>query len=256
MNNSNVPVNEDFVFTLDGEPVKDMVSHVPLGAAGTPEAHHTLRIPYRLTLRGAHAFGLRLDPAQDAMAWDDQRAMVLEVADQIKVLVIGAEDGAIPRPPAPAIARPRSRSAAFYLEAALSPYSGGTTTRPGAGSASAAIPWSIQPTYRGINQVNDSAIAGCSAVFVCDVPVVPAGVADALARFTRAGGRLIWVLGPAVNGRGVQSDLCSPIIAGFLPAALGAPVVTQAAFPLDWADMHASLLPIFMTARSHSGPNW
>ena len=161
------------------------------------------------------------------MAWDDRRDLVVNVEDQINVLVIGAED-------ADARGQPRPRSSAFYFQAALAPFAGNT-------AGGVIVPWAIKPVYQGINQVQKApALAGFSAIFVCDVPRIPAAFADSLARYTANGGRLIWVLGPSID-----SAAYNQILLGngrdLLPAPLGQPVVAAEASPIDWVDLHSGL---------------
>ena len=226
VNNGEPPNLRDFALTVDGKPAQGSGPHTPrvtLGAGGTTGSRVVVKIPYRLTRAGAHVFGLETNDHADAMEWNDRRAISLEVAEQVKVLVIGAE------PPVGARSTPPPRSAAFYLMAALAPYEG-----------NAAIPWSIQPTYRGISQLG-SDLQDYAAVFMCDVPTVSAEQADALAAYVRgtgSGGRIVWILGPNVDAAVYNQVLTTR---GLLPSPLGAPVMALRALALDWVDMRAGL---------------
>jgi hypothetical protein len=201
-----------------------MLSHVQLGAAGTGSARTVVKLPLRLTQSGLHRFGVQLQNAQDAMEWDDHRELVLDVAEQIRVLVVGAEDASTD-------GQPRSRSAAFYFQAALAPF----------GDRAGAPPWSIKPTYRGISQIRSADdLASCSAVFLCDVPRIPVQVADELARYAHAGGRIVWVLGPSIDAVS-YNDVLLGQNRDLLPSPLAQPLVAAAAAPVDWIDLHSGL---------------
>jgi hypothetical protein len=228
LNNGDAADVRDFTFTVDGKPVAGTTQRVQLGAAGTASARTTLRIPYRLTEPGLHRFGLQLENAPDALAWDDRREIVLVVAPGVKVLILGAEE-------ATQGSRPRARSAALYFEAALAPFAG----------RSGAAPWSIQPTYRaatGGGGVEPGSLTpgNYAVVFVCDLPTVPGPLADALLRYTRAGGTLVWVLGPAVNPAS-YNDVLITSHRDLLPAPLGEPLATPAATPVEWVDLRSGL---------------
>ncbi len=94
---------------VDDVAVPGAEAQVQLGKAGDRVAK---QIAYRLTKAGWHRFSVELREQTDAMAWDNRRQLALNVANQIKVLVVGAE------------ARPRARTTAYYVEAALEPYQG------------------------------------------------------------------------------------------------------------------------------------
>ena len=240
INNAGGADVRDVALTVEGQPIEapaggPLNPRVQLGPAGTPTARATVRIPYRLTQPWLHRFGVQLPDQQDALAWDDGRELVLDVADQIRVLVVGAESGAAPRP----------RSTAFFFQAALAPFEGA----PGV-----PVPWSVKPTYRGIDQVqNAAALQGFSAVFLCDVPKIAAPLADALTAYARGGGRIIWILGPSIDSAnynqvllGVPANMTTTASApgasrGLLPAPLAQPLVAAKAAPLDWVDLRSGL---------------
>ena len=259
VNNGDAAEVREFALTVDGNVVAADAAagsgggpatrpamktyRVQLGAAGTPSARASLRIPYRLAQAGWHRFGVQMQNAQDAMAWDDQRELALEVAEQIKVLVIGAEATNAGR-----AAAPRARSAAFYFEAALAPF--GPAGNAGA-AAAGAVPWSIAPTYKGVDQVTGpTALNGYAAVFMCDVPRVGAPLADALNRYVRGGGRVVWVLGPSVDAA-AYNDVLLGNGRELLPAPLGNPLVTATASPVEWVDMHSG---VFMNLFDNQEP--
>jgi Mg-chelatase subunit ChlD len=221
INNGDAADVRDFTFTVDGKPVDGMTSRVPLGAAGTGGARTVLRIPYRLKQPGEHRYGVMLDGGAgkggsgDGLEWDDHRELALEVAEQVKVLVVGAE------------AAPRARSTAYYTMAALAPF-----------DAQSGVPWSIRPTYRGVaGAVREAGSLGqYGAVFLCDVPQVPAALAEGLGRYVRGGGRVVWMLGPSVDGKQYNEVAGRQ---GLLPGNLAAPAVSAKASPLEWVELRS-----------------
>jgi Aerotolerance regulator N-terminal/von Willebrand factor type A domain len=232
INNSDAAQVKDLDLLVDGQsttPADSTALRVQLGPAGTGNARSTLKLPYRLTDAGPHLFTLKLKDADDAMPWDDQRSLVLNVADAVKVLVLG---------PDPSARGPRPRSAAFFFQAALAPFAG-SDIKDAAGKP---MPWPIAPTYRGINEIqNDAALAGYTAIFLCDLPTIPPKFADLLTRYVQAGdgtGRLIWILGPSVNGPNYNQTL---LPRNLLPASLGDPLVAPAGSPIDWVDLQSDI---------------
>jgi hypothetical protein len=247
VNNSQAAEVRDVTFTVDGKAAAEgpggvanlaLNPRVQLGGAGGRgeggggAARTTVRIAYRLAEPGLRRFGIQLANAPDALKWDDAREMLLEVADKIRVLVVGAE--------APdAQGNPRARSAAFYFQAALAPFAGSN------------VPWSIEPVYRGIDQVQTAAaLQGYAAVFLCDVPRISPALADALVSYGRNGGRIVWVLGPSINQAAYNETL---LTSGreLLPAPLGLPEVRPAAQALDWVDLRSG---IFMNLFDSQDP--
>ena len=254
VNNAQTADVRDIAFTVDGQPLATgpgsaapMMPRVQLAGAGGDGAEGagkaeggartTVQVPFRLTQAGPHRFGIQLQNSPDAWSGDDSRELLLDVAEQVRVLVVGAE--------APdARGNPRSRSAAFYFQAALAPFSGGD------------VPWSIKPTYRGIDQVQSAAaLQGYAAVFLCDVPRISPALADALVAYNRGpgttgGGRIVWVLGPSVN-QAAYNDVLLGSQRQLLPAPLGPPVTTSTALPVDWVDLRSG---IFMNLFDSQDP--
>ncbi len=234
INNQNEPDVRDFVLTMDGKPIDGSASQTPrvtLSGAGNGGAGRAVvKLPYRPAEPGMHILGLQTRGQNDAMAWDDTREFAVDVADQIRVLVIG-------RDPPDARGMPPTRSAAFFAMAALAPYE---TAGP------RAIPWAVKPTYRATDQAGTALdLQEYSAVFLCDVPQVSESLAAALTAYARGnpgrrGGRIVWMLGPNVNAQAYNAVLLG---AGrnLLPAPLAQPVITPKAMPLNWVDMHAGI---------------
>ncbi len=229
LNNGDAADVQDLALYVDDRLVPEIAPRVQLGPAGSPSARATIKIAYRLTSPGYHRYTLKLKNGQDAMEWDNQRQLVLNVAEQIRVLVIG--------PDSAGNAGPRSRSAAFYLNAALDPF-GATKDRQGQ-------PWSIKPTYRTASQIADAAgLSGYAAVFLCDVPRISEPLADALVKYSKsggsggAGGRIIWILGPSIDANNYNAVLTPREL---LPAPLNAPVVSAVGSTIDWVDLSADI---------------
>ena len=231
LNSGDTAAAKEWELLIDGQPAGNTdanLSTIQLNPAGAAAGRATIRIPYRLDQAGAHAFTLHLKNAADAMEWDDARTIVLDVADQAKVLVIGAD---------PTSRGPRPRSAAFFFQAALAPFEGGATKD----AAGKPISWAIKPEYRSIDDITSPAqLAGNSAIFICDVPRIPPRTADALQKYvtTGDGGRLIWILGPSVDSANYNNTL---LPRGLLPASLKDPLVSAAGTTLDWVDLQSDI---------------
>jgi hypothetical protein len=73
---------------------------------------------------------------------------------------------------------------------------------------------------------------------MCDVPKVPPPVADALVRYVKEGGRLIWILGPAIDGADYTQVLAARDL---LPAPLDKPLLTPKAAAVDWVDIRSGV---------------
>jgi hypothetical protein len=91
--------------------------------------------------------------------------------------------------------------------------------------------------------MNEVELAGLTpgaygAVFACELPTVPLGLAEALERYTRDGGKLVWVLGPSIDARQYNEVVWA---LDLLPAALAEPVVTPTATAVEWVDLQSGL---------------
>ena len=232
LNSGDTAAAKEWELLIDGQPAQNTdatLSTIQLNPAGAAAGRATIRIPYRLEQAGNHAVTLHLKNAADAMEWDDSRTLVLNVAEQAHVLVIGAD---------PTARGPRPRSAAFFFQAALAPFGEGAALRDAAGKP---ISWAIKPEYRSIDDITSPAqLAGNSAIFVCDVPKISPRAADALAKYvtTGEGGRLIWILGPSVDTANYNNTL---LPRGLLPAPLKDPLVSAAGDTLDWVDLQSDI---------------
>jgi hypothetical protein len=216
LNNADAADVRDLELLVDDQLMPTINPRVQLGPAGSGGARASIKVPFRVGTAGIHRFTLRLKNSNDAMAWDDKREVVLNVADQVKVLVVGPE------------AKLRSRSTAYFVETALNPF---------AGSAGKTA-WGIDPAYRGVDEANNEALNSYSAIFVCDVPKIPPAFADALQKYAEGGGRICWLLGPSVNGGVYNADL---IPRGLLPGQLTSPLVSAVGANVDWVDTEADV---------------
>lgn len=236
INNGDAADVKDLAFFVDDQVVPSVSPRVQLGPAGSSAGRTTLKLAYRLTKAGYHRYTLKLKDTQDAMDWDNQRSLVLNVAEQIKVLVIGADSGS----PSPAASGgPRPRSAAYYFQAALAPFEGLPAQRGAASEGGTPQAWSIKPVFRTVAQVTDyAALSGYAAVFLCDVPQVPATLADGLVKYSRENGRIVWILGPSIDSAQYNATLLPREL---LPAPLALPRVSAMGSTVDWVDLSADV---------------
>ena len=209
---------------VDDVPVPGAQVQVQLGKAGDSV---TKSIAYRLTKPGWHRFAATLRDQTDAMTWDNQRQLVLNVANQMKVLIIGPE---------PAV---RARTTAYYVEAALDPFRGMAAPTVGPGSDKGAPTWGIVPTYAGVDLAAGQTLTGYSAIFLCDVPKIPPTLAESLSKFVRGGGRMINLLGPSVDAAAYNAELGGA--RELLPGNLGSPVVTASGNTVDWVQTESDV---------------
>lgn len=232
LNNADTAAAKDWELLIDNHPAPNAgtIQLNPAPPGTTAAARATLRIPYRLAEAGDHTFALHLKDTTDAMEWDDTRTLVLHVAGQARVLLLG---------PDPTHDGPRPRSAAFFLQAALAPFEGAD----GAGhdAAGKPIPWSIKPEYRSINDITSPApLAGNAAIFLCDIPRIPPRAADALQKYITASNarRLVWILGPSIDPANYNAVL---LPRNLLPAPLKDPLISATGATLDWVDLRSHL---------------
>lgn len=221
VNNGDGAVVAELELLVDDQAAPGVHPRVQIGPAGGG-GRAAVRIPYRLASAGTHRLTLQLKEAGDALAWDDQRQLVLNVADQIQALVVGGEETL------------RPRTAAHYVATALNPFGSGAALR---GEDAARNPWSIAPTYRSAGRAGSEALDRYAAVFLCDVPRISPALADALARYAQRGHRVVWLLGPSISAKDYNDQLAET--RELLPGPLAAPVVSAAGSVLDWVDPEA-----------------
>lgn len=222
INSGDAAVVRELALLMDDKPVTGISPspRVQLGPGGNA-GRAALKFPLRLTAPGSHRFTLKLQDSGDALAWDDQRELILNVAGQIKALVVGATE------------TPSSRSAARFVLAALDPYRGVVPA-----SAGGTAPWAIAPVYRGSDRLGTEPLAPYAAIFMCDVPQLSPATATALNRYVSAGHRLVWILGPTLN----TASYNQPATSMLLPNNLEAPVISALGSPVDWIDSSAGVL--------------
>jgi hypothetical protein len=221
INNGATAVAPRFNLAVDGYKVTNAQARATLGPAGTDSSRADVSVAYQLTKPGLHRFTLREMDASHAMPWGDRRSLLLNVKNKIRALVVGNKSSLT------------SSSSAFYVDAALAPFSS-SAARGGR------VPlWSIEPTYvsqRGLSRVSLSRYA---AVFVCDVPRITPAVAQKLHRFVLGGGRLCWLLGPAVD-----PQVYNTVAAGtlqLLPGEISGPVTSRTGAPVNWVDVKSHI---------------
>src|SRR5271170_3904861 len=221
INNGQTAVVPRFGLAIDGQRVGGAENQVQLGPAGTGQSRGTLELHYQLPSAGYHLFTLQELQSSQAMPWADQRSLVLNVAKEIPVLVVGNQ---------PTL---NSDSAAFYVDAALEPFSG-------AGMSSSNQPiWSISTDYRGYNDLADVGPGNYDAIFMCDVPRVSPAFADRLENFVKQDGRVCWLLGPSVDLQSYNS-----VLAGsrqLLPGVISGPFTTPNGSTVNWVDLQSNV---------------
>ncbi|MGC8552796.1 MAG: BatA domain-containing protein [Phycisphaerae bacterium] len=217
VNNGQTAVVPDFVLKVDGQAQPDSKVHVQLAPSGATGSQGTLRLAYKLAQAGDHVFTLQLVVPSNAMPWADSRSLALHVASQVKVLVLGPS------------ALMASDSTAFYVDAALAPFGPQTAANKGQPI------WSVQPTYASAANLSQFNLSRYGAIFLCDVPSISPAMADELHSFVTAGGRICWLLGPAVNASEYNQVLANT--RQLLPGDLQGPVSQPAGNNVSWIDL-------------------
>lgn len=220
INNGQTAVVPGFHLLVDGTAAPRSHAQVELGPAGSQDSRKTIKIAHLLTHAGYHVFTLAVQHSSHVLPWADQRSVALKVAKQVNALVMGSS---------PAL---QVGSTAYYVDAALAPFSGGR-----ASPHSNHPVWSIVPTYVTADAAAAMPLARYGAIFICDVPRVSASLADKLAQYARSGGRICWLLGSAVDGAEYNRVIWK--MDHLLPAPLVGPVVRQTGSSVDWIDIHS-----------------
>jgi len=145
-----------------------------------PQSAVTRRFETRFTRAGSHAVDARLPG--DAVAADNLRTAAIDVAERIDVLVI---DGA------PANAD--RAGDAFYVAAALAPGSG--------------APTGLRPRVEPPRALATLDLAAFDAVWLLDVNRLDAPEIAALETYARAGGGVVFFLGPRSDAETVNRTL-------------------------------------------------
>jgi hypothetical protein len=179
VNNGSTAVVPSLSLLLNGQPLPTSAARVSLGPAGTSQSVRHVRLHCVLSQPGWQLIQANINNPSGVLPWADHRRLILKAAAKIRALVVGNSV-----PPAPG-------AAAFYVDAALAPYSGSIS--------SANQPWSIIPRTVDIQSLSSIHLERYGAVFLCDVPQVTPAETRRLAEFVKDGGRLCWLLGPGID---------------------------------------------------------
>jgi hypothetical protein len=222
LNNGPTAVVPEFHLLVDAVPVAHSQTKVELGPAGSQDSRGAIKIAHLLTHAGYHVLTLALRRSSHVLTWANRRSVSLNVAKQVNALVIGSS---------PTL---QADSTAFYVDAALAPFSG-----PGTADHAGQPVWSIVPTYAAAQAASALPLARYGAVFICDVPRVGSSLADKLSQYVRSGGRICWFLGSAVDS--VEYNRVIWNTRHLLPAPIAGPVVRQTGSSVDWIDIRSHI---------------
>lgn len=150
------------------------IEEIPAGGVATQ------RFEVRFPRAGGHVVDARIAP--DALAADNQRTAVIDVADRVDVLVIDGDP------------RGGTRSGdAFYLSAALAPGSG--------------APTGLRPRVEPPRALATLDLGGFDCIWVLDVEQLDAPEIAALEGFAQAGGGVVFFVGPRTQATHVNAAL-------------------------------------------------
>jgi len=175
----------------DGSPRPGLrIEEIPAGGLVTR------RFEVRFAKPGSHLVEARLEP--DAVAADNLRTMVLDVADRIDVLVIDGDP------------RGGGRSGdAFYLSTALAPGSGGPT--------------GLRPRIEPPRALSTIDLEAFDCVWVLDVARLDPAEIAALEAYAKGGGGVVFFTGPRTEAETVNRTLHRGGV-GLFPVPLAGPV--------------------------------
>lgn len=179
---------------VDGVRQAHLNQTVLLTRRGTPGNRQKVVFEHAFSKPGPHQGRVVLDAANDVLPEDDVREFALEIAGDIRVLVIAGPGGS-DTPTGPG----------YYVLSALK------------------VPSAIRPITRTVGDVTPRDIAGNALVVCCDVPSFDPALASALRRLLVGGGTLVVFVGPNVDVASYNAVLGTgepPI----LPATLGEPM--------------------------------
>jgi hypothetical protein len=150
------------------------IEEIPAGGVATQ------RFDVRFPRAGGHVVDARI--AADALAADNQRTAVIDVADRVDVLVIDGDP------------RGGGRGGdAFYLSAALAPGSG--------------APTGLRPRVEPPRALATLDLGGFDCIWVLDVENLDAPEIAALEGFAKAGGGVVFFVGPRTQAAHVNAAL-------------------------------------------------
>ncbi len=231
INNGATAVAPRFGLNIDGQKAAHAQARATLGPAGTASSRAEVRMAYQLTAPGLHRFTLTELDSSHTMPWGDHRRLFLKVKRKIRVLVVGNQPGLT------------GSSSAFYVDAALAPFS---VSGPPGGKQPL---WSIQPAYRPYTRLAATRLSRYAAVFVCDVPQFTMAAARKLHRFVMEGGRLCWLLGPAVDSQNYNTVAAGTL--QLLPGEISGPITSTTGAAVNWVDVKSH---IFAGLFHNQGP--
>ncbi len=221
INNGATAVAPRFGLDIDGQKVPHVSARATLGPGGTAPSRAHIRLAYQFTGLGLHRVTLVELDSSHAMPWGDRRRLLVNVKNKIRVLVIGNQR------------RIANSSTAFYVHAALAPYSADVT--PGGKPPL----WSIKPAYRYYREMTAMRLGRYAAIFVCDVPRIPPTLVNKFHRFVVAGGRLCWLLGPAVNAQNYNAMATKGV--QLLPGTISGPVTSAGGVTVNWVNVKSHI---------------
>jgi hypothetical protein len=150
------------------------IEEIPAGGVATQ------RFDVRFPRPGGHVVDARVAP--DALAADNQRTAVIDVADRVDVLLIDGDP------------RGGTRNGdAFYLAAALAPGSG--------------APTGLRPRVESPRALATLDLAGFDCIWVLDVERLDPPEIGALEGFAQAGGGVVFFVGPRTQVANVNAAL-------------------------------------------------
>jgi hypothetical protein len=150
------------------------IEEIPAGGVATQ------RFDVRFPRAGGHVVEARIAP--DALAADNQRTAVIDVADRVDVLVIDGDP------------RGGTRNGdAFYLAAALAPGSG--------------APTGLRPRVEPPRALATLDLGGFDCIWVLDVEHLDAPEIAPLEGFAQAGGGVVFFVGPRTQANHVNAAL-------------------------------------------------
>jgi hypothetical protein len=219
VNNGSTAVVPSLYLSVNGRTLTTSTTRVSLGPSGTGAAIRRVRLHSVLPEAGWQLLQVNVKNPSGVLPWADHRRLILQTASKVHALVVGNST-----PPAPG-------AAAFYVDAALAPYSGS--------AASNGQAWSIAPRTISVQQLSSAPLRRYGAVFLCDVPRVHPADARRLVRFVKAGGRICWLLGPAISPQFYGKVLRSQF--GLLPAPPRQPVSSVRGWKVSTVDSRSYL---------------
>lgn len=228
INNGDSAVVRDVELLRDGVLLPGQSWRSQIGPAGHGTGRAALKISYHVVSSGLQHLTLRLKDSADALAWDDQRDLLIQVPEPPPVLVLG-----------PTAGFPPVRSAANYVWTALAPYRPSTDPKGGKPAGPESLGKNV--LWGGIDKLQTEALDRYAAIFICDVPEITPAQAERLARYVASGHRLIWILGPGIHADTYNSRLGGGETTGLLPNKLAAPFTNPKGSIVDWVDEQAPL---------------